>query len=284
MASNDDKVSGYRRRHALLERTLLGKRFNGFPLILATLSKVEDDEGRWMRVIERDGDTNEDAGRRKDVEEGEEEEAEEEAERRERKEGVRVRVRLGVGGAIRNYCGTIDKRRLRGRTTEDSLRPSDFPSTVASPPLFRFSLFPGSFGLPHSRHAVLSVPVSCPRNLPDSTRARATPSSSGRSTWNRRFYPTLYISVDAPSKPRWDTGKSSLSSLSSSRKINFVSAFGAYISGRTLSGGVRASSIYQRFVKPPSSTSRVSALDKNANKYGHVGVYVKSFSITRTGY
>lgn len=40
--------------------------------------------------------------------------------------GVRVRVRLGVGGAIRNYCGTIDKRRLRGCTTEDSFRPSDF--------------------------------------------------------------------------------------------------------------------------------------------------------------
>lgn len=39
-----------------------------------------------------------------------------------RKEGVRVRVRLGVGGAIRNYCGTIDKRRLRGCTTEDSRR------------------------------------------------------------------------------------------------------------------------------------------------------------------
>lgn len=57
-----------------------------------------------------------------------------------RKEGVRVRVRLGVGGAIRNYCGTIDKRRLRGRTTEDSLRPSDFPST-ASPPFRLFSLF-----------------------------------------------------------------------------------------------------------------------------------------------
>lgn len=124
---------------------------------------------RWMRVVERDGDTNEDAGRRKDVEEGEEEEAEKEGKRRERKEGVRVRVRLGVGGAIRNYCGTIDKRRLRGRTTEDSLWPSDFPSTVASPPLFRFSLFPGSFRLPHSRHAVLSVPVSCPRNLPDSS-------------------------------------------------------------------------------------------------------------------
>lgn len=126
-------------------------------------------------------------------------------ERRERKEGVRVRVRLGVGGAIRNYCGTIDKRRLRGRTTEDSLRPSDFPSTVAS--LFRFSLFRGSFGLPLSRHVVPSVPVPCPRNLPDSSICnvpRATPPSSGCSTWNRRFYPTLYILVHAPSKPRWD--------------------------------------------------------------------------------
>lgn len=137
---------------------------------------------RWMRVVEC-GNRNEDVKRRKDVEEGEarkeekeeemvvekEREAEEEEEeRRKRKEGVRVRVRLGVGGAIRNYCGTIDKRRLRGRTTEDSLRPSDFPSTVAS--LFRlFSLFPGSFGLPLSRHVVLSVPVPCPRNLPDSS-------------------------------------------------------------------------------------------------------------------
>lgn len=139
---------------------------------------------RWMRVVERGGDRNEDVKRRKDVEEeGEEEEKEEEEkeeekiveeekereeeeERRERKEGVRVRVRLGVGGAIRNYCGTIDKRRLRGRTTEDSLRPSDFSSTVAS----LFHLFsPGSFGLPLSRYVVLSVPVLCPRNLPDSS-------------------------------------------------------------------------------------------------------------------
>lgn len=63
-----------------------------------------------------------------------------EEERRERKEGVRVRVRLGVGGAIRNYCGTIDKRRLRGRTTEDSLRPSDFSSLPTSS-LFLSSLF-----------------------------------------------------------------------------------------------------------------------------------------------
>lgn len=129
-------------------------------------------------------------------------------ERRERK-GVRVRVRLGVGGAIRNYCGTIDKRRLRGRTTEDSLRPSDFPSTVAV--LFSasslFSLVPLDFRF--SRHAVLSVP--CLAHETFQTRQyvmfenpRATPSSSGRSTWNRRFCPTLYISVDAPSKPRWD--------------------------------------------------------------------------------
>lgn len=102
---------------------------------------------RWMRVVEHGGDRNEDARRRKDVEEKgdgmEEEEDEKKEERRERK-GVRVRVRLGVGGAIRNYCGTIDKRRLRGRTTEDSLRPSDFPSTVASlfPPLLSFPWFP----------------------------------------------------------------------------------------------------------------------------------------------
>lgn len=156
---------------------------------------------RWMRVVERDGDRNEDARRRNDVEE---EGEEEEGERRERKEGVRVRVRLGVGGAIRNYCGTIDKRRLRGRTTEDSLRPSDFPSTVASP--FRFSLLPGSFGLPLSRH-----PYPCLAHETFQTRQyvmfenpRPTPPSSGRSTWNRRFYPTLYISVGAPSKPRWD--------------------------------------------------------------------------------
>lgn len=92
---------------------------------------------RWVRAIECAGDRNEDAKRRRNSEE-EEEEAKEDEERR--KEGVRVRVRLGVGGAIRNYCGTIDKRRLRGRTTEDSLRPSDFPS-IASP-LFRlFSRF-----------------------------------------------------------------------------------------------------------------------------------------------
>lgn len=99
------------------------------------------------------------------MEEGEEDEKKEE--RRERK-GVRVRVRLGVGGAIRNYCGTIDKRRLRGRTTEDSLRPSDFPSTVAS--LFRlFSLFPGSLGLPLLASCRSLRTVPCPRNLPDSS-------------------------------------------------------------------------------------------------------------------
>lgn len=169
---------------------------------------------RWMRVVEHGGDRNEDARRRKDVEEkgdemeeGEEEDEKKE-ERRERK-GVRVRVRLGVGGAIRNYCGTIDKRRLRGRTTEDSLRPSDFPSTVAS--LLRlFSLFPGSLGLPLLA-SCRSLSVPCLAHETFQTRQyvmfenpRATPSSSGRSTWNRRFCPTLYISVDAPSKPRWD--------------------------------------------------------------------------------
>lgn len=73
---------------------------------------------------------------------------------------------LGVGGAIRNYCGTIDKRRLRGRTTEDPLRPSDFPLFhVVS--LFRLSpLFPtpAHLGLPLPRHA-----VPCPRNLLDSS-------------------------------------------------------------------------------------------------------------------
>lgn len=41
---------------------------------------------------------------------------------------------VGVGGAIRNYCGTIDKRRLRGRTTErcqaDFSLP--FPSRLSS--------------------------------------------------------------------------------------------------------------------------------------------------------
>lgn len=117
---------------------------------------------------------------------------------------------LGVGGAIRNYCGTIDKRRLRGRTTEDPLRSSDFPLFhVVS--LFRFSsLFP-------TRPSWTSVPASCrtscPRNLPDSSicnvrrLARYTslrPASSARSTWNGRFFPTLYISVNAPSKPRRD--------------------------------------------------------------------------------
>lgn len=176
---------------------------------------------RWMRVVERGGDRNEDVKRRKDVEEeGEEKEKEdeekeeekvveekkerdEEEERRERKEGVRVRVRLGVGGAIRNYCGTIDKRRLRGRTTEDSLRPSDFPSTVAS----LFHLFSPGF-----RSRVMSFyPYPCLAHETFQIRQyvmfenpRATPSPSGRSTWNRRFCPTLYISVDAPSKPRWD--------------------------------------------------------------------------------
>lgn len=124
---------------------------------------------RWMRVVEHGGDRNEDARRRKDVEEKGDEMEEDEGgredekkeERRERK-GVRVRVRLGVGGAIRNYCGTIDKRRLRGRTTEDSLRPSDFPSTVAS--LFRlFSLFPGSLGLPLLASCRSLGTVPCPR-------------------------------------------------------------------------------------------------------------------------
>lgn len=103
---------------------------------------------RWIRAVECAGDRNED--KREDGGSGRKEEEEKEEERRGRKEGVRARVRLGVGGAIRNYCGTIDKRRLRGRTTEDSLRPSDFSScfrAVAS--LFRlFSLFLTSLGLP----------------------------------------------------------------------------------------------------------------------------------------
>lgn len=109
---------------------------------------------RWMRV-ERGGD----ARRRKDVEEeGEDLDGEGEGggggegERRERK-GVRVRVRLGVGGAIRNYCGTIDKRRLRGRTTEDSLRPSDFPSTrrLSFPLLLSFLWLPWTSALASCR-------------------------------------------------------------------------------------------------------------------------------------
>jgi len=74
---------------------------------------------------------------------------------RERKEGVRVRG----GGAIRNYCGTIDKRRLRGRTTEDSLRPSDFP-------LFHVvSLFCLSSLFPTSAPSWTYAPASC-RALP----------------------------------------------------------------------------------------------------------------------
>lgn len=121
---------------------------------------------------------------------------------RERKEGVRVRVGLGVGGAIRNYCGTIDKRRLRGRTTEDSLRLSDFPSTIAS----LFLLAPLDF-----RSCVMPYYpyYSCFAHETFQTRQYVmfknphTTPSSGRSTWNRRFYPTLYISVDASSKPRW---------------------------------------------------------------------------------
>lgn len=118
-------------------------------------------------------------------------EKEEEEERRERKEGVRVRVRLGVGGAIRNYCGTIDKRRLRGRTTEDSLRPSDFPSTVAS--LFRL------VSLDFRSRVMLFYPYPCLAHETFQTRQyvmlknpRATPPSSGRSTWNRRFYPCIF--------------------------------------------------------------------------------------------
>lgn len=118
--------------------------------------------------------------RRNSVEEEVEKEDEGEDEEG-RKEGVRVRVRLGVGGAIRNYCGTIDKRRLRGRTTEDFLRSSDLPST-ASPPfrlLFSFSLslspppsaspplFSLPLGLPPRRHAVPpSVRPSVRRALP----------------------------------------------------------------------------------------------------------------------
>lgn len=65
-----------------------------------------------------------------------------------------MRVRLGVGGAIRNYCGTIDKRRLRGCTTEDSRRRFFVSVRVFSPfpPLSRLLrlsilLF---FGLPIS--------------------------------------------------------------------------------------------------------------------------------------
>lgn len=76
-----------------------------------------------------------------------------------RKEGVRVRVRLGVGGAIRNYCGTIDKRRLRGCTTEDSRRRFFVSVRVSSPfpPLSRLLCLSIllHFGLPISSFFLL---------------------------------------------------------------------------------------------------------------------------------
>lgn len=126
----------------------------------------------------RGGKTSKRRGRRRDGEEARNDE-------KEKKE-----LRLGVGGAIRNYCGTIDKRRLRGRTTEDSLRPSDFPLFhIVS--LFRLSsLFPTS--APSWTSAPPRDAVPCPRNLPDSSicnvrrPARYAPASV-RSTWNRRF-------------------------------------------------------------------------------------------------
>lgn len=113
---------------------------------------------RWMRAVECTGDRNVREGGG-DGREEEEKEKKEEEKRRGRKEGVRVRVRLGVGGAIRNYCGTIDKRRLRGCTTKDSLRPSDFFSfhSLLFPASSLFSLLPLDFRF--SRHAVSSVPV-----------------------------------------------------------------------------------------------------------------------------
>lgn len=101
---------------------------------------------------------------------------EKDEERRGRKEGVRVRVRLGVGGAIRNYCGTIDKRRLRGCTTEDSLWPERLPfhRLASLSPCFS-SLFPAllwtSATPRHTVPPVLLVP--CPRNLPDSSICNA---------------------------------------------------------------------------------------------------------------
>lgn len=174
---------------------------------------------RWMRVVERSGDRRIEGKTSKKKAE-EKEEGEEVVEvgvenRRERKEGVRVRVRLGVGGAIRNYCGTIDKRRLRGRTTEDSLRLSDFPSTVAS--LFRLLLSFLSPALSDFRSGIMPFYPYTRAFAHETfqtrqyvmfeyarTPVRYTTLSTVRSTWNRRFCPTLYISVDASSKPRRD--------------------------------------------------------------------------------
>lgn len=95
-----------------------------------------------------------------------------------RKEGVRVRVRLGVGGAIRNYCGTIDKRRLRGCTTEDSLRPNDLPYRRRL--FFRlFSPLPAPLDFrPRARHAVpptTNLPASSICNVRESARALRHP-------------------------------------------------------------------------------------------------------------
>lgn len=67
-------------------------------------------------------------------------------------------------------------------------------------PLFSLS---GSLGLPFRRHAVLPVHQ---RFAHETFQTRqyvmfeypcSTPPSTVRSTWNRRFCPTLYISVDA---------------------------------------------------------------------------------------
>lgn len=161
-----------------------------------------DESGRMYR-----GQKREKAGG--DGREGEEKEKEEEEERRGRKERVRVRVRLGVGGAIRNYCGTIDKRRLRGCTTEDSLRPSDFFSSFHSLPvasLFRlFSLFPASLGLPFLAscrliRAFTHETFQTRQYVMFEARALRHPCpASDCPTWNRRFFSILYISVDASS-------------------------------------------------------------------------------------
>lgn len=156
---------------------------------------------RWMRAVECTGDRNEETredGRSGKEEEEKEKEEEEERRKGGRKEGVRVRVRLGVGGAIRNYCGTIDKRRLRGCTTEDSLRPSDFSSSFHgrfSSPCFPWTPFLASCRLTR----VFTHETFQTRQYVMFESPRHPRPASGRptSTWNRRFFRTLYISVDA---------------------------------------------------------------------------------------
>lgn len=130
------------------------------------------------------------------------EKEEEVEERRERKEGVRgwrsnkelLRYDRQTATTWPHYGRFSPAERLSFH------RRLSFPSSLFSlaPLDFRSRVMP-FYPYPYLAHETFQT-----RQYVMFENPRATPSSSGCSTWNRRFYPTLYISVDAQSKPRWD--------------------------------------------------------------------------------